>query len=85
MYKIYRLHEPGVFRIARRKEHKRYEFGNKGEHIQTITSSIIDGAQNSCNEYEGHYFGLLLARTEEITGNRHEVAYCDGGFRETPI
>lgn len=79
--KIYSLHEPEVFCIAKGKEHKKYEFGNKVAFAQTITDGIIVGAQNAFNEYDGNCLAPLIDQVETITGKRPERAFCDRGFR----
>ena len=79
--KIYSLHEPEVFCIAKGKEHKKYEFGNKVAFAQTITEGIIVGTQNAFNEYDGYCLAPLLEQVETITGKRPERAFCDRGFR----
>ncbi len=79
--KIYTLHEPEVACIAKGKEHKKYEFGNKVAVAQTMTTGIIVGAQNAFNEYDGHSLAPLLEQVETITGKRPERAFCDRGFR----
>src|SRR5690606_25415519 len=43
-HKIYSLHEPEVLCIAKGKEHKKYEFGNKVSIIQTQNTGVIVGA-----------------------------------------
>lgn len=80
-HKIYSIHEPEVFCIAKGKEHKKYEFGNKVALAQTITNGIIVGAQNAFNEYDGNSLPLLLEQVESITGKRPARAFCDRGFR----
>ena len=44
MNKIYSLHEPEVRCIAKGKEAKKYEFGNKASFVKTMKSGIIVGA-----------------------------------------
>lgn len=79
--KIYSLHEPEVYCIAKGKERKKYEFGNKVALAQTITTGIIVGARNAYNEYDGHCLPGLLDQITAITGRRPERAFCDRGFR----
>lgn len=79
--KIYSLHEPATFCIAKGKENKKYEFGNKVAIAQTINSGIIVGAQNAYNEYDGNSLPPLLNQIKDLTGRRPEYAYCDRGFR----
>ena len=78
--KIYSLHEPHVSCIAKGKEHKKYEFGNKVALAHTITSGIIVGAKDAFNEYDGNCLAPLLEQVEAITGKRPERAFCDRGF-----
>ena len=42
--KIYWLHEPGVYCIAKGKEHKKYEFGSKASVAMTKTHGVIVAA-----------------------------------------
>ena len=42
--KVYSLHEPDVYCIAKGKEHKTYEFGCKASIAVTKTNGIIVGA-----------------------------------------
>ena len=79
--KIYSLHEPDVFCIAKGKEHKKYEFGNKVVIAHTENSGIIVGAQNAFNDYDGNTLPSLLCQVEGNQGKRPKVAYCDRGFR----
>ena len=79
--KIYSLHEPYVSCIAKGKEHKKYEFGNKVALAHTITSGIIVCAKDAFNEYDGNCLAPLLEQVEAITGKRPERAFCDRGFR----
>ena len=87
--KIYSIHEPQVFCIAKGKEHKKYEFGNKVVIAHTVNTGIIVGAQNAFNEYDGKIprkLGTvalpgLLVQVERNQGKCPEVAYCDRGFR----
>ena len=79
--KIYSLHEPHVFCIAKGKEHKKYEFGNKVAIAHTENTGIIVGSQNAFNEYDGNTLEGLLSQVERNQGKRPTVAYCDRGFR----
>lgn len=79
--KIYSLHEPNVFCIAKGKEHKKYEFGTKVVIAQTKTSGIIVGAINAMNEYDGHTLPSTLEQLARLLGRTPKKAYCDRGFR----
>ncbi|VVM17741.1 ISPg7, transposase [uncultured Gammaproteobacteria bacterium] len=41
--KIYSLHEPDVYVIAKGKDHKQYEYGNKVSIVSTKHTNIIVG------------------------------------------
>ncbi|VVM19766.1 ISPg7, transposase [uncultured Gammaproteobacteria bacterium] len=41
--KIYSLHEPDVYVIAKGKDHKQYEYGNKVSIVSTKDNNIIVG------------------------------------------
>ncbi len=79
--KIYSLHEPHVFCIAKGKEHKKYEFGTKAAIAHTENSGIIVGAINAFNEYDGNILDTLFEQVELTQGKRPKIAYCDRGFR----
>ena len=79
--KIYSLREPEVFCIAKGKEHKKREFGNKAAFTQTMTDGIIAGARNAFNEHDSKCLAPLLGQIESITGKRPERAFCDRGFQ----
>ena len=80
--KIYSLHEPGVYCISKGKEHKKYEFGSKAAIAMTKNSGVIVAAVNfERNQYDGNTLPKVLSQTEEIVGQRPEVAICDRGFK----
>jgi len=79
--KIYSLHEPEVFCIAKGKEHKKYEFGNKAVFARTSISGIVVGATNGFNEYDGDTLASVLSQVEKLRGKRPPIAICDRGFR----
>lgn len=55
--KVYSVHEPEVLCIAKGKEHKPYEFGNKSSFAYTRASGIIVGAM----AIEGNiYMNILI-------------------------
>jgi IS5 family transposase len=80
--KVYSLHEPGVCRISKGKEHKKYEFGAKAAVVTTETRCIIVGAKSfTRNEYDGNTLKDVLAQVADIRGSVPETAFCDRGFR----
>jgi IS5 family transposase len=80
--KIYSLHEPQVYCIAKGKEHKKYEFGSKASIAVTKNSGIIIGALNIReNTYDGKTLLSTLTQIESLTGNKPSFAICDRGYR----
>jgi len=80
--KIYSIHEPEVSCIAKGKEAKKFEFGNKTGIVLTKTSKIVVGAiafQN--NPYDGHTLEQHLKQTEYLTGRMPKVGIVDRGYR----
>lgn len=78
--KIYSIHEPEVLCIAKGKEHKKYEFGNKVSIIRSATGIIL-GAMSFRNEYDGHTLEPSLAQVERLTGRKIKVLAGDRGYR----
>jgi len=80
--KIYSLHEPTVRCIAKGKEAKKFEFGNKTGIVLTKNSGIIVGAlafEN--NPYDGHTLGEHVAQIQRLTGAKPKVGIVDRGYR----
>jgi len=80
--KIYSIHEPHVKCIAKGKEHKPYEFGNKSSFVKTRKSGIIIGALAfTKNLYDGDTLEPQLEQVERVAGYRPKVAIVDRGYR----
>ena len=80
--KIYSLHEPSVSCIAKGKEAKKFEFGNKSSLVVTKHSRIIIGAiAFEGNPYDGHTLDAQLDQVERLTGKLPRVAIVDRGCR----
>ncbi|MDC0325476.1 IS5 family transposase [bacterium] len=80
--KIYSLHEPQVYCVAKGKEHKKYEFGSKGSVAITAESGIIVSAvAHPKNIYDGHTLPEVLELAEAVMGQRPTVAIADRGYR----
>jgi IS5 family transposase len=80
--KIYSLHEPEVRCIAKGKEAKKYEFGNKVSIAKTMKSGIIVGALSfSDNPYDAHTLDPQLQQVERLTGKLPKTAITDRGYR----
>jgi IS5 family transposase len=80
--KIYSLHEPHIYCVAKGKEHKKYEFGTKASIALTKTGSLIVGAvAHPENVYDGHTLPEVLKETEKLTGVTPTAAIVDRGYR----
>jgi IS5 family transposase len=80
--KIYSIHEPDVYCIAKGKEAKKYEFGCKVSRVVTKTNGICVGALSfEKNLYDGHTLPKALEQTERLTEQRPEIALVDLGYQ----
>ncbi len=80
--KIYSIHEPEVLCIAKGKEHKPYEFGNKSSFAYTRKSGIIVGAiAVEGNVYDGHTLKPQLEQVTDLTGGKIKKAIVDRGYK----
>ena len=81
-HKVYSIHEPDVLCIAKGKEHKPYEFGNKSSFAYTRKSGIIVGAMAfEENTYDGHTLRPQLLQVRELTGGIIKKAIVDRGYK----
>lgn len=80
--KIYSIHEPHVQCIAKGKESKKYEYGNKTSLVKTIKSGIILGALAIReNTYDGNTLEPQLKQVERLIGKLPGFAIVDRGYR----
>lgn len=81
--KIYSIHEPKVECIAKGKEHKKYEFGNKVSIILTQRTGVIIGAMSFRNDYDGHTLEPAIEQAERMLDNKSNIktAIADRGYR----
>ena len=80
--KIYSLHEPHVYCLAKGKAHKEYEFGAKASLVVGKTLGVILGALNfETNTYDGHTVEPALEQVERVTGYRPDKAIGDRGYK----
>jgi IS5 family transposase len=80
--KIYSIHEPKVSCIAKGKEAKKFEFGNKSGFVLTKTSKIVVGALAfEGNPYDGHTLEEHLLQTEYLTNKRPKAGIVDRGYK----
>ena len=80
--KIYSLHEPEVYCIAKGKAHKKYEYGCKASVVLTQKTGIIVGAMTfKTNVYDGHTLEDVLIQTKKLTGKSPINAWVDRGYK----
>jgi IS5 family transposase len=80
--KVYSIHEPETLCIAKGKEHKPYEFGNKSSFAYTRQGGIIVGAMAiEGNVFDGHTLEPQLDQVKELTGGKIKRAIVDRGYR----
>lgn len=81
-HKIYSLHEPHVYCLAKGKVPKQYEFGAKASLVIGKTHGVILGALNLAeNTYDGHTVDPALAQVERVAGYRPAKGIADRGYR----
>lgn len=80
--KIYSIHEPEVSCIAKGKEAKKFEFGNKSGIVLTKTTKIVVGALAfEGNPYDGHTLEKHLLQTEYLTDKKPKIGIVDRGYK----
>jgi transposase, IS5 family len=80
--KIYSIHEPHVKCIAKGKEAKQYEFGNKSSFVKTRHNGIIIGAMAfEKNLYDGDTLEPQLEQVERVADYLPTIAIVDRGYR----
>ncbi len=72
--------------MAKGKEAKKFEFGNKSGFVVTKTSKIIVGALAfEDNPYDGHTLEEHFKQTEMLVGKGPKVGIVDRGYRGKKI
>jgi len=79
--KVYSLHEPEVQCIAKGKEHKQYEFGNKSSIAKTKTGVIVGAMAFKGNPFDGHTLPEQLDQIKPLSGMTVKNALVDRGYR----
>jgi len=81
-HKIYSLHEPQVYCMAKGKDHKPYEYGNKVSIASTAKGNVIVGVvSHEKNLHDSHTLPAVLRHIESTRGQAPEQAVCDRGYR----
>lgn len=80
--KIYSLHEPDVKCIAKGKEAKKYEYGNKSSIVKTMNSGIVVGALAfNENIYDGDTLEPQMQQLERLLEKLPKKAIGDRGYK----
>lgn len=80
--KIYSLHEPHVYCIAKGKDHKTYEYGTKASIVSTAKGGIILAAEShEENIHDGKTLEDVLNKAHEVRDTKIKEAVCDRGYR----
>ena len=79
--KIYSLHEPGVYCMAREKVRTKYEFGSKVALTMTPRGVIVAALSFARNTHDNHTVEPMLEQMKRLTQHRPAVLIGDRGFR----
>lgn len=80
--KIYSLHEPQVYCVAKGKDHKQYEYGSKASIASTAQGNLIVGViSHEQNQHDSHTLPEILRHVEASRGKAVKQAVCDRGYR----
>ncbi len=80
--KIYSLHEPQVYCMAKGKDHKPYEYGSKASIASTAQGNLIVGViSHEQNLHDSHTLPEILRHIEVSRGKAAKQAVCDRGYR----
>lgn len=80
--KIYSLHEPQVYCVAKGKDHKPYEYGTKASIVSTAESGIILSVESHpANVHDSRTLESVLASAHQHRSKPILQAVCDRGYR----
>lgn len=80
--KIYSLHEPKAYCIAKGKDHKPYEYGAKASVVTTAKSNIIVGVMSHAeNIADVKTLPDVISKTNTMRKTPIAEAVCDRGYR----
>lgn len=79
--KIYSLHEPQVYCIAKGKDHKPYEYGTKASIVSTAKGGIILSAvSHSENIHDSKTLDEVIGKAHAVRHTSIQTAVCDRGY-----
>ena len=80
--KIYSLHEPKVYCIAKGKDHKPYEYGAKASIVSTAKEGIILSAVSHEEPiHDSHTLDEVIGKASEVRETPIREAVADRGYR----
>lgn len=80
--KIYSLHEPHVYCVAKGKDYKPYEYGSKASVVTTAKEGIILSAVSHSNPiHDSHTLNEVLSKAQEVRSTKILKAVCDHGYQ----
>ena len=80
--KLYSLHEPQIYCVAKGKDHKPYEYGTKASIVSTAKGGIILSAvSHPHNIHDSKTLQTVLAKASECRKTMIKQAVCDRGYR----
>jgi len=82
--KVYSIHEPEVKCIAKGKDSKQYEYGNKSSIVYSKEGIIIGAMAFTENLYDGDTLAPQLEQVTRLTGKELKEAIGDRGYRGRP-
>lgn len=80
--KIYSLHEPQVYCVAKGKDHKPYEYGTKASIVSTAKEGVILSAvSHPENIHDSKTLDEVIGKANEVRESDIEEAVCDRGYQ----
>jgi len=80
--KLYSLHAPETYCIAKGKAHKAYEFGCKVSLVLTHKQGLaLSSMALPENEFDGHTLSKSLRKAEELSGAKIIEGFVDKGYK----
>lgn len=83
--KVYSIHEPDVKCIAKGKDSKQYEYGNKSSIVYSKQGIIIGAKAFTENLYDGDTLAAQLEQVARLAGKELQEVIGDRGYRGRPM
>ena len=84
--KLYSLHEPQVYCVAKGKDHKPYEYGTKASIVSTAQGGIILSAvSHPENIHDSNTLETVIQKANSIRPTPIKEAVCDQGYKGRKI